>query len=60
MRGQGRTDPELRYAFDTKAQPLLWLADAVAGAATSDLTASTRYLDRLRDRLYRVDIPGPL
>ena len=57
-RTQGRADPDLRYAFDTKAQPLLWIADAVAGAATSDLSTGTRYLERLRDRLYRVEIPG--
>lgn len=58
LRVQGRADPELRYSFDTKAQPLLWLADAVAGAATSDLTTGTQYLDRLKGRLYRVEIPG--
>jgi len=44
--------------FATKAEPLLWIADAVAGAESARIGGDERYAQALDDRLIRIDIPG--
>ena len=50
--------PGLRFSFATKAEPLLWIADAVAGAESARVRGDDRYAQALGDRLIRIDIPG--
>jgi len=53
-----RIRPGLRFSFATKAEPLLWIADAVAGAESARVRGDDRYAQALGDRLIRIDIPG--
>jgi hypothetical protein len=49
--------PILRYRFERPHhEPLLWLADAIAGAATASLADGAPYLKHLGDRVRRVDV----
>ena len=60
MRSSLRFLPVLRFSSETKEQPLLWLADAVAGAESAHIQGDSRYVDLLEERLIRVRIPGVL
>ncbi len=60
MRSSLRFLPVLRFSFETKEQPLLWLADAVAGAESAHIQGDSRYVDLLEERLIRVQVPGVL
>jgi hypothetical protein len=42
-----RLTKELTYSFASKAEPLLWLADAVAGAVSAELRGDTRFAPTL-------------
>ncbi|HZT66112.1 MAG TPA: hypothetical protein VFA11_10025 [Acidimicrobiales bacterium] len=51
----GIAPPDLRYRFEHPGgEPLLWAADAAAGAVAGHLVEQGNYLDRLRD--VRVEI----
>lgn len=56
LKSAGRLPGLLRFSFGTKAEPLLWLPDAVAGAANAELADDPRYTARLGDRLTRVHV----
>jgi len=58
LRASMRIGPGLRFSFATKAEPLLWIADAVAGAESARVGGDERYAQALEDRLIRIDIPG--
>ena len=58
LRASMRIGPGLRFSFATKAEPLLWIADAVAGAESARVGGDERYAQALDDRLIRIDIPG--
>ena len=58
LRASMRIRPGLRFSFATKAEPLLWIADAVAGAESARVRGDDRYAQALGDRLIRIDIPG--
>ena len=49
-----RIGPGLRFSFATKAEPLLWIADAESARVRGD----DRYAQALGDRLIRINIPG--
>lgn len=58
LRASMRIGPGLRFSSATKAEPLLWIADAVAGAESARVRGDDRYAQALGDRLIRIDIPG--
>src|SRR5665648_874942 len=58
LRASMRIGPGLRFSFATKSEPLLWIADAVAGAESARVRGDDRYAQALGDRLIRIDIPG--
>ena len=58
LRASMRIGPGLRFSFATKAEPLLWIADAAAGAESARVGGNDRYAQALEDRLIRIDIPG--
>lgn len=58
LRASGRLSPRMRFSFDTKAEPLLWLPDAVAGAVNAELAGDARYSDLLAERLTRIRLGG--
>jgi hypothetical protein len=49
---------KIRLSFGTKAEPLLWLADAVAGAVATDLTGDPRFVEILAPHLTHVVTRG--
>lgn len=57
-----RASPTLHYGFERPhEEPLLWLADAIAGAATASLVEGADYLKQLGDEVHRTDVrPRPL
>jgi hypothetical protein len=60
LRASRRISATARYGFATKAEPLLWLADAVAGAASLQMAGNDDMIDILGDRLVRIQIPAAL
>lgn len=60
LRSSRRLPVDVRYSFATKSEPLLWFADALAGAVGAELAGDDELTQLLGDRLVRVLIPGPL
>ena len=58
LRASMRIGPGLRFCFATKSEPLLWIADAVAGAESARVRGDDRYAQALGNRLIRINIPG--
>jgi hypothetical protein len=51
----GRAPADLRYRFlRPTGEPLLWIADAIAGAAAADLVDERRYLRSLPETMVRL------
>lgn len=52
-----RASPHLSYRFEKAInEPLLWMADALAGATSSDSAEGTHYLDCLGGMVARTDV----
>jgi len=58
LRTSRRITEHVRYRFATKAEPLLWLADAVAGAASAEIAGDKTYADLLQAGCTRILLPG--
>lgn len=58
LRASHRLTDLVRYEFATKSEPLLWLADAVAGAVGSALAGDDTYAELLGDRLTLIRLPS--
>lgn len=60
LRASRRLATATRYEFATKGEALLWLADAVAGAAGLSIGGDDDLIALLGDRLITVQLPATL